>query len=309
MSNLLHKNTLHLQNGNIQPPWDLLNNIERKYIKINDDLNDFRGTLKEGRRIIKEYNLNEYYDQVNDIKTNFKRSKSELNEKFNTTNELSNRLEKLLDDINVINVKLIDLTTKFDNFGKANISTIDAVKNGLKLLNEIKKFQNLIRTNDLNEILSKCNVINERTNVFNRKRIDYRSIKNRLILFHTKLMELIDLTKQIDRNATLANVKSDVNNMLIRKIIDEIKRIEDKYKELNRDMNDVSNTFEMNAKYLNDIEDIHDRYEEMVIDDLLEEVRDKQDDFDDNLSALEELTSKAREHSNRLKKKVQDYIR
>lgn len=300
---------MHIQSGNIQPPWELLNKIERKYIKINDDLNDYLNTLNDGSKIIKEINLNKYNEQLNEIKKHFKRNEIEINDTFHEANRLTDNLENILDDIHIINGKLMNLMAKFDNFGKTNISIVEAVKNGLKILNEIKKWSN-VDLKKINDIINKCNRINKEANdIYNRTTIDAQDLKDKLRDINFKLNDLENLTNRIKTNVTIGKTRNNINQQLIEKLNNDITNIKNKYDLIDAQLKEIDDIFESNVKYLNEIEKLHDRYRDMNVDAFLKQVRDKQDDFDENLAILEEQVSKAQKHSKELKKKADEYKR
>lgn len=288
-----------------------MKDAERKYRIFNVNINERVKTLNDANQIIKDANVNDYYnDRLNVIKRHFKRNKEELNDTETNIIQITDNLESLLDDIHVINVKLMDLMTKFDNFGKTNVSTYDAIKNGLKTLDEIKTFSKSIDINRINDVLIKCNVINNETlSIYNRTMIDTRYAKDHLRLINVKLNDLENLTNKIKFNITSSKTRNDINKLLIDKLNDDFEMINHKYENINNDLKEIEDFYESNVKYLNEIEKLHDIYRDMNIDDLLKRLRDEQDDFEENLSILEEQVTKASNHTEDLKEKVKEYKR
>lgn len=307
MSNDLHRNTFHLQGGNLQPPWETLSKFEEKYLNTSKVFDKYVVTIEEAKLKTSMINMEEYEEKVNKIKKQFKRSENKLKTVQNDEKTISDSLDDLLEDIYDSDTKLVRLISRLNNFLKTNITTTDALKEATKLLKEIKLSSN-IDVDKVNRTLKSCEKTNELVNkIYNHTFLNTQRAKDKLRDINLKLNELESISQKIKSNVTLTNSRSKINNDLIQMLKWKIEKIKEKNENVTKELKEISNTIDGNIKFLDDIEKLQHQYKNLEFKKILADMKNKQNKIDDNWKSLEETVKKASDYSMQLQKTAEEY--
>lgn len=309
MSNELSRNTLHLQGGNLQPPWETLSKFEEKYLNTSRAYDKYVDRIEEAKLKISDINMEEYEEKVNKIRKQFKRSENKLKTVQNDEKTISDSLDDLLEEIYDSDTKLLQLISRLNNFLKTNISTTEALKEAIKLLKEIKTSSNF-DVDKLNHTLKSCEKTNELVNkIYNHTFLNTQRAKDQLRDINLKLNELESISRKIKSNLTLTTSRNKLNNDLFQMLKRKIEEIKEKNNKLTKELRQISNVIDGNVKFLEDIEKLQKQYKNLEFNKILAEMKNKQKKIDHNWKSLEKTVKEATDYSKQLQKTAEEYKR
>ncbi|KAB0803605.1 hypothetical protein PPYR_00575 [Photinus pyralis] len=262
----LDQNTHFLLNGSIEPPWGTLRNIEKRYVFLNDKLATYLNNKHSAEELIANTSIDALKVRLNSLENRY--NKLGLDDVTQKAAEIDKMAKDLDSELRESKPQLQQLIETLQNFGKSQISTQEAVKEGEALLREI---QDIAKTMNYphGEILSKCEQVKAVIEKLMQTTPNPQRVADELSTLKERLKDIDVIITNIElvrKDAELKNTGNKIRIDGVKRAIDEIQK---KTKEIKED---VDNSKNMIKKAMDALEGIRLIYSELGSDDSLKDL-------------------------------------
>ncbi|XP_017778098.1 PREDICTED: laminin subunit alpha-1-like, partial [Nicrophorus vespilloides] len=312
MSNDLMINTMHLQNGTLQPPWQSLHNTKKRYINLEDLLEDYDANREQITSFIKK-------DEVNDLERDIALLEKNVDEKSDNLSDVKIKATrnyetatKLAKDIKETRRELNDVITSLKSFGKNKIDLEAALEKGNKLLKDIEKKQKIIsgyakKSDSTSKLCKKVNDMAK--HLLSRKFPDPSELRSKIDNLNMRLSDMEMLINDI-------RIKNDLTTRKTMQNEEDYNSISKLLMEMNRDYADVTKKIEENNEQVKATHDILNKLQENYdiftehfdeLYDLNRRLESREEELDKTIDNLTEYRNQIAKHVESLEKNITEY--
>lgn len=210
-----------MQNG-VTPPWSKLDDFERRYARLNDNLQNSQSKREKAKEIIKQAQMEFTEKKLPKLNNTVHQRQRELDDLLKEGDELLKDSHTSLGTLDKIKERILEIIDNLNSFGSSHETTKNALTKARKLLKEIKGIRNKFKSEyDYRKIMEDCEKVSESATNVSNMLIYPDDLKESLHDFNMRLGDL----KEISLKTDLVNAKVEMLNMKNKERIDNLTKV------------------------------------------------------------------------------------
>lgn len=302
--------TSHLPVG-VTPPWSRLDAYERRYARLNDELESYNAKRDEAKEIIAAANVDLLEKKLPKLNATLEKQRREFDDLIKEGEQLLRDTDASSEKLEKIRERLLENIHNLDRFGSSHETTKNALAKARKLLKEMKGIRNKFKTEyEYKKITDDCDRVSENAANVSKMLVYPDDVKGKLRDFDGRISDL----KEIALQADVANGKIEQLNMRNRARINNLTRMLESLDpygtvdDINSGIKEVNEFREKIKDLLNKTEQNYNKLRsDAKYKELLQFLEEKERLLKEQNPQVQEYLRKVQEHVKNLEQNVTEY--
>lgn len=298
------EDTFNLFKNGLKPPRKLLTATIDKHDMLSEK---FKNKKKQTDNLLEKAKLDQLEKKVKDMREKLKKENDKAKENIINSEKLQNSSNSLVDEIDKVKKKLIDIVETLESFATKPVSIKNALKRARDILKQINMISKKFNKQEDQQALDYCTNITQKVNDIYKPPLNVP--KQLLEDLENKLDALTDITASAEKAVNKAEKKNLENTERIGKFEEKIEKlrnnsryVESSVKEIMSKINATDDLLQQLEIVYNDLKNLTKLMEHKQLENRIRRQMEE-------TPKIKELFSKAMEHVRELENKITSYQR